>query len=340
MNCSGKFKPQDIKGYDCMCIVFLLRKREFVVSLFDGFSQHCVSLTMGHQLAPTEQNTERILAVQALFGTSGKPLAKPGRVLVGEGHLLKLCRRSPKPKAFFLFNDILVYGSIVILGRWYTNQQVIPLEDVSLEDMEDGLQMKNQWLIRTPRKSFYVSAASPEEKQAWMEHITECQAKRLQRMGRSAGTRFAAVWVPDQASAICMRCCVRFSRVQRRHHCRHCGFVVCASCSRTRFIIPEISAKPVRVCQPCHSSLWRQAPHVAQMVQPATQMYRSCGNIARKNSSDEELLNEPSNTVGTNGTRYAYPVHTEWESPTHVQNSSWSSYIDVTKLQLSNMGNF
>ncbi|XP_061102735.1 pleckstrin homology domain-containing family F member 1-like [Conger conger] len=226
---------------------------------------------MGDPLAFTEQNTERILAVQALFGTLGKPLAKPGRVLVGEGHLLKLCHHSPQPKAFFLFNDVLVYGSVVILGRWYTKQQVLPLEAVSLEDTEDGLLMKNQWIIRTPRKSFYVSAASPEEKQAWMEHIRECRAERLRLTGGPAETRFAAVWVPDRASAICMRCCTRFSLAQRRHHCRHCGFVVCSACSRTRALIPDISPKPVRVCRPCHGSLQAPAPRSAKPAQCPTQ---------------------------------------------------------------------
>ena len=41
-------------------------------------------------------------------------LIKPGRVLVGEGVLTKLCRKKAKPRQFFLFNDILVYGNIVL----------------------------------------------------------------------------------------------------------------------------------------------------------------------------------------------------------------------------------
>jgi hypothetical protein len=42
---------------------------------------------------------------------------KPGRALVGEGILMKVCRKKPKQRAFFLFNDILVYGRVVIHGR-------------------------------------------------------------------------------------------------------------------------------------------------------------------------------------------------------------------------------
>lgn len=37
----------------------------------------------------------------------------------------------------FLFNDILVYGSIVIKNKKYTRQHIIPLENVKIEDCPD-----------------------------------------------------------------------------------------------------------------------------------------------------------------------------------------------------------
>lgn len=40
-----------------------------------------------------------------------------------------------------------------------------------------------------------------------------------------------AIWVPDQKTQTCMRCNSRFGWRKRRHHCRLCGRVVCASCS-------------------------------------------------------------------------------------------------------------
>ena len=42
--------------------------------------------------------------------------------------LTKACRKKPKPRQFFLFNDILVYGNIIINKKKYTTQHIIPLE--------------------------------------------------------------------------------------------------------------------------------------------------------------------------------------------------------------------
>lgn len=204
-----------------------------------------------------QQNRERIQAVENAFRPAGISLMKPGRVLVGEGRLLKMCRRGPKRKAFFLFSDILVYGSIVVPGKWLNGQHVIPLEEVDQENLDDGLGMFNQWLIRTPRKSFALAAASAAEKHCWMDHIDNCRSQLVSSLGLSSKDRgsFAASWIPDSASAICMRCSERFGVTQRRHHCRRCGYVVCNSCSKGRALLENISSKPVRVCKQCMDTM-------------------------------------------------------------------------------------
>jgi hypothetical protein len=39
-------------------------------------------------------------------------------------------------------------------------------------------------------------------------------------------------WIPDEASSICMQCSIRFTVTRRRHHCRLCGVLACAECTR------------------------------------------------------------------------------------------------------------
>uniref|UniRef100_A0A8C6JX01 Pleckstrin homology domain-containing family F member 1 n=2 Tax=Melopsittacus undulatus TaxID=13146 RepID=A0A8C6JX01_MELUD len=232
-----------------------------------GPKHHCGSeLEMVDHLANTEINSQRIAAVENCFGASGQPLAVPGRVLLGEGILTKECRKKPKPRIFFLFNDILVYGSIVINKRKYNSQHIIPLEDVTLETLPDTLQMKNRWMIKTSKKSFVVSAASLTERKEWISHLEECIRHLLTKTGRQPSTEHAAPWIPDKATDICMRCTqTKFSTLTRRHHCRKCGFVVCADCSRQRFLMPRLSPKPLRVCSLCYKQLLAEKKKEAEV---------------------------------------------------------------------------
>ncbi|XP_070571338.1 zinc finger FYVE domain-containing protein 26-like isoform X2 [Ptychodera flava] len=60
-------------------------------------------------------------------------------------------------------------------------------------------------------------------------------------------------WVPDSAASHCMVCKVeRFSMFNRRHHCRRCGRVVCASCSERTSIVRGYGDIPVRICDDCY----------------------------------------------------------------------------------------
>ncbi|KAM9393543.1 pleckstrin homology domain-containing family F member 2-like [Pholidichthys leucotaenia] len=225
-----------------------------------------------------KENHQRIKRIEQKFGRAGTPLEIPGRVLVGEGRLIKQSRKKRIPKDFFLFSDILVYGSCIMKGRWYNNQKIIALEDIVLEDMDDSTAAQHQWLIRTPRKSFFVSAFSLDEKQAWMEKIRECRSNLLQDGSHQPSGNFAVTWIPDQAALKCMRCLeTKFTATNRRHHCRKCGFVVCNSCSKQRKLILHIHPKEkLRVCNVCYNSNMEDDPsHVR-------------GDSAGKSGSEEE----------------------------------------------------
>jgi len=200
----------------------------------------------------SEANARRIGLVEGCFGSAGQPLIVPGRVLVGEGVLTKACRKKPKPRQFFLFNDLLVYGNIIINKKKYNKQHIIPLEEVKLKSLEDEAQFKNGWLICTRGKSFAVYAATATEKQEWMAHINKCIDDLLKKSGKKASAEHAAVWIPDSEANTCMHCKkVQFTLVNRRHHCRKCGVVVCNGCSARRVLLPAQSSKPLRVCNSC-----------------------------------------------------------------------------------------
>ncbi|XP_076004485.1 zinc finger FYVE domain-containing protein 9 isoform X2 [Genypterus blacodes] len=65
----------------------------------------------------------------------------------------------------------------------------------------------------------------------------------------------APVWVPDSQAPVCMKCDVKFTFTKRRHHCRACGKVFCASCCSLKCRLTYMDRKEARVCVTCHSAL-------------------------------------------------------------------------------------
>ncbi|XP_028833879.1 zinc finger FYVE domain-containing protein 9 isoform X2 [Denticeps clupeoides] len=65
----------------------------------------------------------------------------------------------------------------------------------------------------------------------------------------------APVWVPDSQAPVCMKCEVKFTFTKRRHHCRACGKVFCATCCSLKSKLEYMDRKEARVCVTCHSAL-------------------------------------------------------------------------------------
>ncbi|KJH41425.1 FYVE zinc finger [Dictyocaulus viviparus] len=275
---------------------------------------------MVDRLVNSEVNARRVANVEQCFGKMAKPLSTFGRVLVGEGVLVKMCRKKPKRRQFFLFNDILVYGNIVISKKRYNKQRIIPLENVQLEDLPDEGGMKNGWIVKTPEKSFAVYAASPKEKKEWMIHIERCVADLIEKGNKRPAKEHAAVWIPDGEAARCMACGrTQFNLVQRRHHCRACGRVICGSCSTHSYRIDSLKKKPVRVCDMCFTRLTGVSNTMSPTTNGASALTRtlapsppSCNVEAGSESSsetDEEMTKDDVRLSNSSPTFYREDDH-------------------------------
>ncbi|XP_068150456.1 LOW QUALITY PROTEIN: WD repeat and FYVE domain-containing protein 3 [Drosophila tropicalis] len=70
------------------------------------------------------------------------------------------------------------------------------------------------------------------------------------------GRGVADHWLKDEGADQCVKCHVKFTLYERKHHCRNCGQVFCNKCSRFESEISRLRIiKPVRVCQACYSQL-------------------------------------------------------------------------------------
>ncbi|KAH8413938.1 hypothetical protein KR009_000634 [Drosophila setifemur] len=70
------------------------------------------------------------------------------------------------------------------------------------------------------------------------------------------GRGVADHWLKDEGTDQCVKCQVKFTLYERKHHCRNCGQVFCNKCSRFESEISRLRiVKPVRVCQACYSYL-------------------------------------------------------------------------------------
>ncbi|PSN57542.1 Pleckstrin domain-containing family F member 1 [Blattella germanica] len=251
---------------------------------------------MVDRLVNSEANARRIAMVESCFGSSGQPLGVPGRVLVGEGVLTKMCRKKPKARQFFLFNDILVYGNIVINKKKYNKQHIIPLEEVKLESLEDD------------------------------------------GRGKKAVEVHAAVWVPDSEAAVCMHCKkTQFTVLNRRHHCRKCGAVVCGPCSNKRFLLPSQSSKPLRVCLNCYDTLSRARVQQNNVGNP---MDNSLSKDGKERSGSGDSSGEEDSDEEDEANRHDSSAHDEKCIRRKIKISNVFHVINVIciKITQSSMG--
>ncbi|GFR77311.1 vacuolar protein sorting-associated protein 27, partial [Elysia marginata] len=61
---------------------------------------------------------------------------------------------------------------------------------------------------------------------------------------------------PWSDGEMCLECGIKFSIKTRKHHCRHCGRLLCSKCSSKDMPIVKFNiTKPARVCDICFDVL-------------------------------------------------------------------------------------
>lgn len=108
-------------------------------------------------------------------------------------------------------------------------------------------------------KSFVVFGTTSQESESWTKSIQDAANLYRVKQGVSNSdistekTVQAAIWVPDSVGVTCCVCNSTFSGfLNRKHHCRQCGLVVCGDHSKSTKVLPHIhKSKAQRVCDKC-----------------------------------------------------------------------------------------
>ena len=233
------------------------------------------------------ESRAKMIELQYQFLTlSGFELITPSRTLLIEGELIKVCRKAHKPRQFFLFNDGLLYAEIVTSK--FIFRKFMPVSSLKVKDIPDSgeksemgtLQYRNAFVISSSSKSFVVYAEKIGEKHRWLTAVNQLTEKE-----QKGADYEAPVWVPDDAHEACQICSDPFTWINRRHHCRHCGKVVCSTCSPHKLFLGE--TYPQRVCVECYKA----TPNNGEMpLDPGAGRERGREDEYRKSSFSKDLF--------------------------------------------------
>ncbi|KAK2963270.1 hypothetical protein BLNAU_1803 [Blattamonas nauphoetae] len=130
----------------------------------------------------------------------------------------------------------------------YQTEQYIPRSTHSLEDIfadPSTLSFTEQdGTIARPEIAPFLVGNLPTD------------AKSVSKVDRE---QKAPKWVPDEATSNCRSCRARFTHINRRHHCRNCGYIFCGKCCYLKADIPDYNIKNQRVCNDCFTLLSHRA---------------------------------------------------------------------------------
>ncbi|XP_076773281.1 FYVE, RhoGEF and PH domain-containing protein 2 isoform X2 [Arvicanthis niloticus] len=205
-------------------------------------------------------------------------IVDPSNTLLREGPVLKISfrRNDPMERYLFLFNNMLLYcvPRVLQVGAQFQVRTRIDVAGMKVRELTDA-EFPHSFLVSGKQRTLELQARSREEMVSWLQ---ACQAA-IDQVEKRNETFKAAVqgphadtqepkpqveelglrapqWVRDKMVTMCMRCQEPFNALtRRRHHCRACGYVVCAKCSDYRAELKYDGNRPNRVCLTCYTFL-------------------------------------------------------------------------------------
>ncbi|XP_069731766.1 FYVE, RhoGEF and PH domain-containing protein 2 isoform X3 [Phaenicophaeus curvirostris] len=218
---------------------------------------------------------ERLQNLWAVYQRLGleDDIVDPSNELIKEGPIHKVSTRnnSTSEKYLFLFNNMLLYcvPKVIQVGAEFQVHLRIDVDGMKVQELNDT-QFPHTFLVSGKQRTLELQARSGEEMAAWIKAFQdtidrkekrsetfktvvqglemETPALKTEQLGRRAPQ-----WVRDNLVTMCMRCKEPFNAItRRRHHCRACGYVVCARCSDYKAELQYDGNRLNRVCQECY----------------------------------------------------------------------------------------
>lgn len=130
-------------------------------------------------------------------------------------------------------------------------------------------------------------------------------------------------WIPDNVSPNCMQCNLKFSIIKRRHHCRACGQVLCATCCSLKAKLEYMGDADVRICVQCDVLL-----NQYQAIEEHSTGDTTNDGASRKLNDDEQL---PESIPNRNKLEYS---SVKPPPPTPTSSTSSSSHTSPSAMPI------
>jgi len=129
-----------------------------------------------------------------------------------------------KERYLALFNDIILYATPLPYTNKLKQPHIIPLNAMKIESDQC---LQKLILLANP-KSIEIMFETVHDATLWRREIG-----LLQAMTNWAQRQvYAPIWQPDNSKSHCTNCNGRFTILNRRHHCRCCGILICGKCTQ------------------------------------------------------------------------------------------------------------